>query len=899
MRPALVVLATLAVSPPLAAQQPFDWYGRGPYRAAVPRPDSLLGHGLGARHTMYFEQQGVLDRLIAAAPERVRTEVIGTTAEGKVMRVLIISAPENLARLDQIRADIATLGDPRKTTVAAAAEVARRTPAIALLSHSIHGNEPAGFEAVMQTAYQLLASDEAATQDILKNVVVILNPSQNPDGHERFAAWNNGSAVGSDEPGALEQTEPWSVWGRYNHYRFDMNRDFIAQSQAETRALMGVMVKWHPQLVIDLHSTTSQYFFPPTSDPLNPQVGPWQRKWEDRFGRGNAAAFDRFGWAYFNRDTYDFFYPGYVDLWPSMSGATGMTFETDGGPELKIRKDDGTITTFADGIAHHFVASLASLGVLAQGREERLKDYYEFHATGLTEARARAMKRVVIAPTGDPARALKVAQLLARSEVEVFRTTAPYTAPAAHDYLNGTATKRTFPAGSYLIDLAQPEARLATTMLEPRAAFDTVFTRRQMEKFERNRRRGEESQSEGYDFYDITAWSMPYSFGLDAAWTEDLLPVPGEPVTGETTLPPGSVNGRAQSAYLFPGGRETSTRLALNLLREGFSVGVATVPIRADAVTWPAGTFVARVGRNGPALHERMASLAADTRAQVAAVASAFVDSGMGVGSDYVQALRKPKILLAAGDGVSTTTFGDVWFYLEKELRYPVVPVDLGNLGRVNLSDFNLLILPDGSGSTMLRRAGDAERIKRWVQEGGAIIGIGSAYSFVTAKEMGLSTVGEVGASDDSDKVKEKKAADSTMTQVPAFGAPIVSPTAPDGSKPEYLAGLIARATLDRTHWLTFGYVGNQLPVFMSGNAFFTPSKKGDNPVAFVGKDLILSGFGFPGNTERLLTGAVWATVESAGQGKVVLFADDPLFRGFWRGTAGLFNNAILMAPGR
>ncbi len=899
MRPALVVLATLAVSPPLAAQQPFDWYGRGPYRAAVPRPDSLLGHGLGARHTMYFEQQGVLDRLIAAAPERVRTEVIGTTAEGKVMRVLIISAPENLARLDQIRADIATLGDPRKTTVAAAAEVARRTPAIALLSHSIHGNEPAGFEAVMQTAYQLLASDEAATQDILKNVVVILNPSQNPDGHERFAAWNNGSAVGSDEPGALEQTEPWSVWGRYNHYRFDMNRDFIAQSQAETRALMGVMVKWHPQLVIDLHSTTSQYFFPPTSDPLNPQVGPWQRKWEDRFGRGNAAAFDRFGWAYFNRDTYDFFYPGYVDLWPSMSGATGMTFETDGGPELKIRKDDGTITTFADGIAHHFVASLASLGVLAQGREERLKDYYEFHATGLTEARARAMKRVVIAPSGDPARALKVAQLLARSEVEVFRTTAPYTAPAAHDYLNGTATKRTFPAGSYLIDLAQPEARLATTMLEPRAAFDTVFTRRQMEKFERNRRRGEESQSEGYDFYDITAWSMPYSFGLDAAWTEDLLPVPGEPVTGETTLPPGSVNGRAQSAYLFPGGRETSTRLALNLLREGFSLGVATVPIRADAVTWPAGTFVARVGRNGPALHERMASLAADTRAQVAAVASAFVDSGMGVGSDYVQALRKPKILLAAGDGVSTTTFGDVWFYLEKELRYPVVPVDLGNLGRVNLSDFNLLILPDGSGSTMLRRAGDAERIKRWVQEGGAIIGIGSAYSFVTAKEMGLSTVGEVGASDDSDKVKEKKAADSTMTQVPAFGAPIVSPTAPNGSKPEYLAGLIARATLDRTHWLTFGYVGNQLPVFMSGNAFFTPSKKGDNPVAFVGKDLILSGFGFPGNTERLLTGAVWATVESAGQGKVVLFADDPLFRGFWRGTAGLFNNAILMAPGR
>lgn len=900
MRPVLLALLSLSVLAPLSAQQPFDWYGRGPYRAAVPRPDSLLGHRLGTRHTMYHEQQRVLDRLIESAPDKVRTEVIGTTAEGKVMRVLIISSPENLARLDQIRADVAALADPRKTTAAQAGEVARRTPAVALLSHSIHGNEPAGFEAVMQTAYQLLASSEPATQEILRNVVTILNPSQNPDGHERFAAWNNSVAVAADEPGALEQIEPWSVWGRYNHYRFDMNRDFVAQSQAETRALMGVMVKWHPQLVIDLHSTTSQYFFPPTSDPLNPNLGPWQRKWEERFGRGNAAAFDRHGWTYYNRDIFDFFYPGYVDLWPSMSGATGMTFETDGGPEIRLRKDDGTVTTFEDGIAHHFVASLASLGVLAAGKEERLRDYHEFHATGMNDARARAMKRVVISPTGDPARALKVAQLLVRSEVEVFRTTSPYAAVAAHDYMGGPVGRRTFPAGSYVIDLAQPQARVATTMLEPRAVIDSAFTRRQLDKFERNRRRGEEASGEGYDFYDITAWSMPYTFGLDAAWTEDLTPIAGEAVTAETTLPAGTVSGKGQSAYLFPGGREGSTRLALGLLREGFAVGVATVPIRADGQTWPTGTFVTRVARNAPALHDRMTVLAGDTRTQVTAVQSAFADSGMGVGSEYVQSLKKPKILLAAGDGVSTTTFGDVWFYLEKELQYPLVPVDLGNLGRVNLADYNLLILPDGSGSTMLRRAGNAERIKQWVQEGGAIISIGGASGFVTAKEMGLSTVGEVGATDDSAKDTDKKTpSDTTLSLTALPGPPLVSPTAPDGSKPEYLAGSIARATLDRTHWLTYGYARDQLPVFLSGNTFFTPSKKGDNPVVFVGKDLILSGFSFPGNTERLLTGAVWVTVEGAGRGKVVLFADNPLFRGFFRATAGLFNNAILMAPGR
>ena len=577
-----------------------------------------------------------------------------------------------------------------------------------------------------------------------------------------------------------------------------------------------------------------------------------------------------------------------------------MTFETDGGPEIRLRKDDGTVVTFEEGISRHFVASLASLAVLAAGKEERLRDYHEFHLTGMNEARTRAMKRVVISPAGDPARALKVAQLLVRSEVEVTRITAPYTAPAAHDYMGGPVGRRTFPAGSYVVDLAQPQARLATTMLEPRAALDSAFTRRQFDKFERNRRRGEEASGEGYDFYDITAWSMPYSFGLDAAWTEDLAPLTGETVTPETMLPAGGVSGRGQSAYVFPGGRETSTRLALELLREGFTIGVATAPIRVDRQTWPVGTFVARVGRNGPTLHERVATLSGQTRAQVMAVQSAFADSGTGVGSEWVQTLRKPRILLAAGDGVSTTTFGDVWFYLEKELQYPLVPVDLGNLGRVNLADYNVLILPDGSGSTMLRRAGDAERIKRWVQEGGAIIAIGSASGFVTAKEMALSTVGEVGAADDSAKDKDTKTAPDTTVSVTAQPAPpLVSPTAPDGSKPEFLAGSIARATLDRTHWLTYGYASDQLPVFLSGNTFFTPSKKGDNPVVFLGKDLILSGFSFPGNTERLLTGAVWATVESAGRGKVVLFADNPLFRGFFRGTAGLFNNAILMAPGR
>ena len=898
-----LILALLAVGSPLAAQVPippssFDWYtSRGPYRAAVPTPMLILGHELGARHTMYHEQQAVLDRMIAAAPDRVRTEVIGKTAEGKVMRVLIISSPENLARLDQIRDDLARLADPRKTSAAQAAEIAARSPAVAILSHSIHGNEPAGFEAAMHTAYQLLASDGPSTLDILRNVVTIINPSQNPDGHERFAAWNNSVAVASDEPGALEQQEPWSVQGRFNHYRFDMNRDFVAQSQLETRAVSGLFRRYHPQLVVDLHSTTSQYFFPPTAPPMNLNLGPWQSKWEEKFGRANAAAFDAYGWQYYVRDVFDYFYPGYVDMWPSMTGATGMTFETDGGPEIRLRKEDGSVTTFTDGIAHHFTASFATLGVLAAGREERLRDYYAFHETGMAEARSKPFKRVVIAPTGDPLRAAHVARLLRNAGIEVQRTTAPFTSAVAHDYMGGASGRRTFPAGSWVIDLAQPEARLATALLEPRAILDSAFVRKQLDRYERNRRRGEEATRESYEFYDITAWSLPYTFGLEAAWTEDLVSIQAENVDS-VSRPGGSISGRGRSGYLFPGGREGSARLAMELMREGYRVNVATSPLTADGTRWGVGTYIVRTQRNPESIHERIRDHATRVGADVVAVQSAYPDSGIGIGSEQTVALKAPKILLAAGDGVFQTSFGDAWFYLERELQYPVVPVDLARLGAVNLWDYNVLILPEGSGSTMLRRLGSADRLKRWVQEGGSIIAFGGAISLLTHKDVALSTVGVVGADSVRTARKDSVAADTTLSASARPGPPLVSATAPGTGRPEGLPGIIVRGTLDRTHWLTYGYERDQLPVQVS-NDFLVPSKKGDNPVSLVGKDLLLAGFAWPNNTERLLAGTAWAVVENVGQGKVILFADNPLFRAFWRGTAGLFLNALLFGPGR
>src|SRR6266851_2951163 len=540
------------LTPPAAAQQ-FDFYTRGPYRPAVPRPEAITGYAAGEQQTMYAVMQRYLDTLLITAPERLRIERWGETPEHRPIRALIISDPANLARLDQIRAEVAELTDPRKTSPARAAEIAAKDPVIALFQYTVHGAEPAGFEAAMKFASQMLASDEPATLAVLKNVVLVLNPSANPDGHERFAAWYNSVAVGADEPAGFERSEPWSITGRYNHFRFDMNRDLLAQSQPEVRAMMDGILRWHPQVFVDHRSTTQTFFFPPVAPSVNLNLPPQTTKWFDTFGRGNAAAFDRYGWQYFVRGVFDFFYVGYWDEWSTFQGATGMTYETDGGPEFRKRRDDGSITTFRDGIAHHFIASLATLETTAKNRQNRLLDYYDFRRSAMTEAATDRLKRVVIIPGNDPQSAAHVVGLLLRNGIEVTRLRQATSSRGAHSYLSprAAATARTFPAGSYVVDLNQPQRRIAKALLEPDAELQRTFVDRELAKFRRNRRRGEDADKEEYGFYDITAWSLPLTFNLDAYWTEDAGAGGAADTVTDTTLAAPPAPTRAASAYVF------------------------------------------------------------------------------------------------------------------------------------------------------------------------------------------------------------------------------------------------------------------------------------------------------------------------------------------------------------
>ena len=923
-------------------EEHFDFYTRGDYRQQVPRPPSILRYDVGSFHTTYAQMERVMEAIAAAAPDRVKIYDIGETNEHRMQHLIAISSPENIARIDEIKANNAKLTDPRKTPPSEADAIIRNNPAIAWMAYAIHGNESASFEAMMQVVYQLAASNEPATLDILKNTVVLVMASENPDGHERFVTWYNSVGIGDANHNAIEHREPWSVYGRLSHYRFDLNRDTLAATQKETQNMMRAFQEWNPQVSADHHGQPSQFFFPPDSLPINPNLPqPAFSKWNEMYGRANARAFDANKWDYYVRDIFDAFYPGYWDMYPSLNGAIGMTYETDGGGFKGLRwlRDDGTIATLRSAIAKHFVASMTTLETTAKNRSERLKDYYDFRAGGMGGFAAGKLKRVVILPSKDPVKAAELVEILGRSKIEVKVASQAFTSTSAHNYatLNSHAESRTFPAGSYVVDLNQPQRILIKSILEPDTPQDKAFVDDNMGRFRRNQMKGAGQQKEDYGFYDITSWSLPLAFGLDAYWTEDGGNSAGTLVSDDTIAAAkrGTYPGRAQIAYIIPYTTDSASALVLRLLQKGFRVAVATKTMNAAGKNWPRGTFVARVTRNPDTIHDALAKLAVEMGVQITVVNTGFSDEGdTGVGGESVISMQAPKIAVIADEAVDQTSFGSIWWTLD---RYGVTftPMSINAVKNGGLKDYNVLIMPNGSASRYFAGfgAGGVSALKDFASNGGNIVTVGGASVFAALKDVALTSSKLVGSkadeekdkpADDSDKKPEpspsptaKKAENKNQPAepnpnpsgeelksdkadgVPMSLPPIASPSADANKVPVALPGAMMRATVDRTTWLTYGLEQNELPVLLSGGSFFRYSKEGSNALVFDAKPkrpLTVSGFVWEGNTEKLLAGTAYIIDEPTGSGHVILFAEEPFFRGIFRATTRPFFNSILFS---
>lgn len=908
MRNALLALTALSLS--LFAQK-FEYWPGTSYDPAIPTAHSVLGYDIGDRVTWHANIVRYFEALAAAAPDRIKVFDYGKTWEGRRLIYAAVGSRENIRRLPQIKDTIQRLYDPRRTTQAEAQKFMAGLPAVIWLGYGVHGNEISSPDAAMMTAYHLLAArNDRMVNEVLSKVVVLIDPQQNPDGRDRFVHSNEmGEGLEPDpNPLAAEHTEPWPG-GRTNHYYFDLNRDWLAITQPETAARVKVLKQWYPLVFIDLHEmgTEASYYFAPEAVPYNPHLTSDQQQPLYWFGKNNAKYFDQFGYSYFTREEYDAFYPGYGASWPSYYGGLAMTYENGSTRGLVVRKSDDTVIQFRETVRRHFVTSLATCETAAQHRDQLLDNFWRYHVTGIEEGAKEPVREYILPRRGNVSEVDHLAALMVEHGAEVRRATAPFR--------NG---KDEYPAGSYVIEVSQPAKRMVRNLLDAQVSMDNTFLS------EEDRRRKRRLSSE---IYDVTAWSLPMQFGVEAVAAGSKSQGSFEPFT-DTSIPAGQVvGGRAAVAYLAPWGTTAAARFMTRALRQGLRVYSSDRKFTLADHAYPAGTLIIKVKENPDSVHDTVRQLAGATGAEVIAASSSWVDEGPNFGSGHVFYLRKPAIAIAWDRPTSGTSAGELRFVLERQFGYPVTPIRTEQLAGADLSKFQVIILPEaghGAGYASVLGPGGARRLKEWVQAGGTLIGIGDALQYMGSPAAQLLAISqENGAAapkpetpaDNPSRPAGFAAGTSTPTAA-APGGPATSEIArvpgklyakdddlekaiqPDTELPLNAHGFLAKARVDPDHWSTVG-VPESVYAMVTGRLIFTPIKinRGINVAVFAGPDQVLASGYLWDEYRKQIAYKPFEILQRDGRGFVVGFTADPTFRAYMDGLNLLFLNAVFRGP--
>jgi hypothetical protein len=840
----------------------------GTYDPLIPTPESVLGYQVGQRYTDYRNLERYIERL-AASSNRIQRVIYGTTYEMRPLQVLIISSPGNLARLDEIRRANVSLTDPRLPKSKGELEnLLNSLPAIVWFSYGVHGNEASSPEAALLTLYQLCAGTDRRTLNILDSAVVIIDPAVNPDGRERFVQSANSTAgrTPNVNPEALEHSEPWPR-GRTNHYYFDLNRDWAWMTQIESRARIALYRQWMPHVHVDFHEMgyQSSYFFFPAAAPIHAEFPPEVKKWGRIFGAANASAFDALGIPYYTAESFDLFYPSYGDSWPTFNGAIGMTYEQAGQAGTAIRKPSGEILTLAVRARHHLITGFTTLETTVRNRKERLADFRKFWETAMTPSGKG--KGFIIRQENDPSRAADMVNILLDQGIEVHQLESTVQLDAQR-FFSRSSAQESFPKGTYFISLLQPNSRLAKALLEPHSAIQDTF------------------------FYDVSAWSLPVAYGLAAYTTDSPLPAAARKITEKIYTKGKIVNGPAVYAYIIPWEQNNAVKIVWQLLERSFSLSVATRPFDLDRRTFAAGTVIIHVAQNPDSLHSILQRLAETSGIDVYAVQSGLTEKGINLGSNRIRPLTKPRIAVLADAPVLANDFGELWYLFDQEYQIPFTAIRTRDVANVSLSKYNVLILPDASDYKSVFDSAQAERLKRWVQEGGILIGLENGARYLLKNRSGITPGILVTEKKEEEKSKEEKDQEKTRKEAQKRMTWFEKE---EQSRVEQIPGSIFRVLVDPTHPIGYGY-GRELYALKSNSVPIDLHESAHTVARFSPDTVHVSGYSVPDLSRRVANSA-YILEFSQGKGKVVLFAETVTFRMFWKGLHKLLLNTLLFVP--
>jgi hypothetical protein len=836
-----------------------------PAAAQIPSFAEVTGHEFGERITAHHEMVAYLKTLDEVS-DRVRVIEQGETWEKRLLLVAIVTAPENHARLEEIRQATHLLSDARSTDPGEAARIIEDQPVILWYGGSIHGNELSGAEGLMKLLEHLTTRSDAATMEVLQNAVILIDPMLNPDGRDAFANLNHQTLGREPNPLREDWSNDFSRWQgtqfRTGHYYFDTNRDWFAHTQRETQARVPTMLAWRPQVIVDAHEmgTDSEFFFDPGVDPYAPYFPEHSKRWFDIFSRAYAAAFDSAGFEYTTREMFDYFYPGYTTSMRYL-GAVGMLYEKGSSRGLAINRSDETTLTLGYALEYQYLAAWTAARTSVRERTTLLTEYSESMRADLAEGR-QGIRRYLIAPEGDPLHIAELANMLMRNGIEVSVLSQAARLNNVRDR-NGTSVGgREFPTGTYVVEAAQPLSRLVRTMLEPDTPTPEHFLREARERIER---------AESPRFYDITAWSLPLLFNVGGYSTSDARSLSAERVSGQVVPMARTLDERPGYAYLIDGSAVASLSALYHLEALGYRTAAIREATRIAGRDIASGTVIVRVGQNDESVHEAVREVAERFRLTVRGTDTGLADPGFPVlGSAYsVTKAHEPKIAILAEGPISGYSFGSTWYTLDQQYEIPITVMRVGSVSNRNLDRFNVIIVPSVSGEALRRELGDSgvERLTQWIRDGGTLVTLASATDFARDLELiDLRSWYDLEENEDAQR----------------FNVP----------------GAIFTANLNEHHWMSAGFEAMELPVLVNSSRIYLPPEgppsSSRTVIATYGPKI--AGHAWPETLERL-GGAVFAYEQNVGGGRVIAFAEDINFRAFWRGANRLLLNAVILGP--
>jgi len=795
------------------------------YNKSIPTPVSVIGHEVGEWHITHDKLVEYM-KALAASSDRINIEFTGKTFEDRPLLLLTITSPKNHQNLENIRKTHIEATNSSSVSIA-------ENPIVVYQGFSIHGNEPSGSNAALAVAYYLAAAEGAAIDDLLDNAVILFDPSFNPDGLQRFAYWanTNRSKNINPDPNDREYTEIWPR-GRTNHYQFDMNRDWLPVQLPESRARIASFHKWLPNILTDHHEmgSNSSFFFQPgipsRTNPLTPQLNQDLTK---EIATYHAKALDKIGSLYYSEESYDDFYFGKGSTFPDINGSIGILFEQASSRGHAQETVNGVLT-FPFTIRNQFTAALSTLEAALKMRTKILKYqqnfYKESRRTGINNA-------LVFGDEKDAAKSFHLAEVLKRHQIKIHDVKDDFTQ-------NGKTFKKGY---SYVVPMNQKNQRLIKAMFDVRKTFKDSL------------------------FYDVSAWTFNYAFGVDYAENISLKKAGNE--ISELKMKEGIVSFKSDYGYLMSWNEYYAPKALNAILQKGLRAKVSMKNFKNGDTSYEYGTIFIPVQNqdlNGLELYQFLQKTAAESHIAINGVTTGLND-GIDLGSNNFSNIKNQKVAMLVGSGIVGNDSGEIWHLLDQRFDMKLTRIDVSYFTKIDISKYTTIIVPS---SSKLGKATE-EKLKTWVKNGGVLIGYKNTAKWL-AKSKFISL--------DFDKTKI-----DTIQNVSFENKSLQSGA-------QYIGGAIFEANLDRSHPINFGYNSDKLALFRNSTLFIKADTKSyNNPIQYTKKPL-LSGYISKENA-KLIKNTLPFKVEKLGKGRVLVFTDNTNFRAFWYGTNKLLMNAI------